>query len=119
MVLAGATLAELSERFGVRTHGSAKRLVERALEGYLPHLDSNLVRRVDLARLDQVLRVWWPAALDGDAFSTLVVLAAVDARSHVLGTEHDSRSSVDFRPLGSSPMLTPDELIQRASHPSD
>jgi hypothetical protein len=116
MVLGGATLAELSERFGARTQGSAKRLVERALESHLPHLDSNLDRRVDLARLDQGLRVWWEDALGDDPFATLVVLAAVETRSRVLATERDASASIDHRPPTTSPMLMPEELIQRAGH---
>ncbi len=111
LVIGGGTLAELSERYGVRTPGAATRLVERALDGYLPHLDASLVRRVDLARLDQVLRVWWDRALEGDAFATRVVLAVIDARSRVLAPERDSLGSTDERasgPLGMSAVEPPD-----------
>jgi hypothetical protein len=116
MVLGGATFAELSERFGARTQGSVRRLVERALDHQLPPLDPTLVRRVDLARLDAVFRVWWDQAVAGDRFATVVVLSTVEARSRILTAEHLWTMPTDGNAVVPSVRTTTDDLIERAAH---
>lgn len=116
MVVGGASLADLSDRFGARTLGSARRLVERALDHQLPLLDPTLVRRVDLARLDQVFTVWWDQTLGGDPFATLVVLAAIEARGRILKAEEVWPTAVGESAVGASTRTTTDGLIELAAH---
>jgi hypothetical protein len=80
LALAGEEPVAIGERFGAASSGAAVRLVQRALDRRLPHFDPDLARRVDAARLDQLMSVWWPRATAGETRAAFVVIAIIEAR---------------------------------------
>ena len=78
--LAGVPIMRIGARFGRASRGAAMRLVERALDAELPPLTPDVQRRLDAARLEQLLQVWWPRALEGDAVAAAIVVVILHER---------------------------------------
>ena len=83
--IAGTPLIEIGRRYGYVSPGPAIRLVERSLDVVLPHLDRELQRRLDLARLDRLLATWWAAATSDDPVAARLVLEILEAKSQIRG----------------------------------
>ncbi len=86
--LAGTPVVEVGRLYGFVSPGPAIRLVERALDLLVPHLDLALQRRIDVARLDRLLASWWGRATGDDAVAARLVLDIIEARSRVRVEEH-------------------------------
>jgi hypothetical protein len=85
--LAGTPVVEVGRLHGYVSPGPAIRLLERALDLLVPHLDLALQRRLDIARLDRLLASWWGPATDDDPVAARLVLDILETRSHVRAEE--------------------------------
>jgi hypothetical protein len=84
-LVAGEPLVDIATGQGVSSLGAGLTMVNRAVLERLPLLEPALVARTAAARLDRLLHVWWPRALDGDPDATLVVIELTRARVAVAG----------------------------------
>jgi hypothetical protein len=84
-LVAGEPLVDIAAGQGVSSLGAGLTMVNRAVLESVPLLDPALVARTAAARLDRLLHVWWPRALDGDRDATLVVIELTRARVAVAG----------------------------------
>jgi hypothetical protein len=92
--VAGAAIVEIGRLYGYVSPGPAIRLVERALDLLVPQLDTELQRRLDVARLDRLLAAWWERATD-DPVAARLVLDVLVTKSRVRGDEPSGLSGGD------------------------
>jgi len=93
--LAGKTYAEIGEALGVTEQGAHKiimRVLKRLNEKIVE--DGMAVRRIEVERLDALLRVVWPKAQDGDLAAVDRILRISKRRSELLGL--DAPMAVDL-----------------------
>ncbi len=81
--IAGVPIVEIGHRYGYVSPGPAVRLVDRALDVLVPNLDTEMQRRLDMARLDRLLSVWWTPATTDDATAARLVLDILDIKAQI------------------------------------
>ena len=90
--LSGASYRQIGQQLGV-SHVQAFRDVQRVLREVVSE-PAEAVRRVELARLDRLMRAHWSAAIEGDTKATAMVLQIMDRRARYLGL--DSPQKIDL-----------------------
>jgi len=100
--LAGKTYAQIGEALGVTEQGAHK-IVMRVLKRLNEKIneDGLAVRRMEVERLDALLRVVWPKAQEGDLAAVDRVLRIAKRRAALLGL--DAPVAVDVT-SGGEPM---------------
>lgn len=119
---AGITWQAIADHLGYSDESGARKAVGRLLD----RVDSEMAeeyRAVELARLDDLWRAWWPAALGRDEKATNILLRVHQARAKLLGLampdklvlqqinvgmtaeEFTTRVDEDMRILGLSPTM--------------
>jgi hypothetical protein len=86
--IAGEPIVEIGHRFGYVSPGPAIRLVDRAFDLLVPHLEPEMQRRLDMARLDRLLAAWWDRATADDANAARLVLDILTAKEQIRASEH-------------------------------
>jgi hypothetical protein len=89
MHLAGADWQTIANRLGYASRGAACTDVTRALEIAAAEAirDIEVLRQVDLARVDRLQAAYWTAALAGDTDAAKVVQWCIDRRAKLNGTD--------------------------------
>lgn len=91
----GASYDSIAKEVGWASASSAQRAVMAALAEHEAE-DVDVLRQVEVDRLNRIMAAAWPAAMEGSIPAARVVLATVDARIKVLGlvdTQASSRTS--------------------------
>jgi hypothetical protein len=89
---AGLTYEQVAEQMKVMGHRTSakgvRQIIERALEDMAQHDQQNvqLIRQMDVQRLDQLMAVLWPKVKAGDIKAIREYRQIVDQRSRLLGT---------------------------------
>lgn len=101
LVAEGKSYDEVAREVGFSHRGSAHRAVFKALAEREVE-DVDLLRALELARLDKLQASLWDAALAGDHRAVASALRIIDQRVRLLGLERkaDGRSSTDLAILG-------------------
>ena len=119
--LSGASYRQIGQQLGV-SHVQAFRDVQRVLREVLSE-PAEAVRRVELARLDRLMRAHWPAATEGDVRATAMVLQIMDRRARQLGLDGPQKIDLtaSIREMAEREGIDPDqavrdpeEIVQRA-----
>lgn len=84
--LSGVTYAEIAERIGYASAAGAQQAVEAALRDRLGE-SAVVLRGLDLARLDDLLRALWPQARAGDDKAVAAALRVMERRARYLGLD--------------------------------
>ncbi len=92
MAAGGCTYQQIADELGYANRGTVHRLVREAREAQ--QVDSvDLLRTLEVQRLDALQASLWPAALAGDVEAAHVCLRIIIARSKVLGLARLARAS--------------------------
>lgn len=94
--LAGLEYQAIADRLGYSSRQAARVDVERALQANLAEesRQADLLRQVELQRLDRLQAAAWPAAAAGDLRAIDTVLKVVDRRCKLLGLDAPIRAEV-------------------------
>lgn len=87
--IAGADWETIARTCGYASRGAACTDVTRAMETATAEATRNadVLRHMELARLDRLQRAFWPAALNGDADAARTVFGCIDRRVKLLRLE--------------------------------
>src|SRR4051812_48346734 len=80
----------VSERQLAREYGLTGKEVRRLIDSHLPKLDRELAKRLlglDLERLDQLLKIFYSKAMNGDPVSAGLCLKILERRGAYLGLD--------------------------------
>ncbi len=96
MHLAGSDWETIATALGYASRGAAHTDVSRALEVATTELqrDADVLRTVELARLDKLQAAYWLAALQGDTDAARIVQGVMDRRIKLLGLNAPERHEV-------------------------
>ena len=96
MHLAGADWDDIADKLGYASRGAAHTDVTRALEAATAQLnrDVDVLRTVELARLDKLQAAFWLRALQGDTDAARIVQGVIDRRIKLLRLEPAQRHEV-------------------------
>lgn len=94
--LAGLEYQAIADRLGYASRQAARVDVERALQANLAEesRQADLLRQVELQRLDRLQAAAWPAAAGGDLRAIDTVLKVIDRRCKLLGLDAPIRAEV-------------------------
>ena len=86
--IAGFTFSEIAAQLGINPN-TAYTLVEKGMVEYRKEIISNAdeLRALELARLDAMQSLQWPAVQKGDAYATALCLKISERRSRLLGLD--------------------------------
>ena len=101
--LEGASYREIADLLGYQGPSGAFRAVERGLSKLCPVERIELLRRMELSRLDRLMRALWPKALQGDYGAIDRVLAIMARRAKLLGLDAPAKASF-VTPNGEKPL---------------
>jgi hypothetical protein len=91
---AGMSYTEIARRVGYRDRRSAQRAVVAELEAQ-PGDDVQVVRKMEVERLDALLLSLWTKAIRGDGWSTDRVLRIMERRSRLLGLDEPMKQQIE------------------------
>lgn len=83
----GYSYPEIARELGYQTPGAAYRAVVRGLSRVYPEEEARQLLRLELARLDELLRVLWPKAVEGDLGAIDRVLRIIERRARLMGLD--------------------------------
>ena len=86
---AGHDYDSIAREVGYSNRGTAWRVVQKALQDRVTE-GVDEYRRLELDRLDRLMRAHWDEALAGDLAAAHVVLRIIDQRIRLLGLVHTS-----------------------------
>ena len=90
---AGHDYESIAKQVGYTNRGTAFRVVQKALTARV--VDGvDALRRVELDRLDRLMKAHWGKALAGDLPSAHVVLRTIEQRTRLLGLENHDKGAV-------------------------
>jgi hypothetical protein len=94
--IAGADWETIARTCGYASRGAACTDVTRAMEAATAEATRNadVLRHLELARLDRLQQAFWPEALKGDADAARTVLACIDRRVKLQRLEPATRHEV-------------------------
>ena len=90
---AGATFHQIANVVGYADPSGAKRAYDRAMQATIQQ-PADEIRRLELERLDAMLRAVWPAALSGRLHAVDRVLTIMCRRAKLLGLDMPRRREV-------------------------
>ena len=85
----------IAEELDLVNPKTAERLVLQYLENHVPDEDVSAVRRMEVARLDQLTNVFLPMALTGNNRAAETMLAVMDRRAKLLGLDAPLKVDID------------------------
>ena len=96
MRIAGADWETIASACGYASRGAACTDVTRALEAQTAEMlrDADVLRQMELARLDRLQAAFWAAAIQGDADAARTVFGCIDRRTKLLGLNAPERHEV-------------------------
>lgn len=96
MRIAGADWDAIASACGYASRGAACNAVNKALEAQTAEMlrDSDVLRQMELARLDRLQAAFWAGALQGDSDAARTVLGCIDRRVKLLGLNAPERHEV-------------------------
>jgi hypothetical protein len=95
LALAGYDWATIARMAGYSGKGAAFNAVKRELQRTLQPLAEEY-RALELLRLDALLTVYWPKAMDGDGWSMDRVLRLMERRAALLGLDRSEGVGVSL-----------------------
>lgn len=116
---AGATYQQIADKTGLSRRGAYK-CVTRSMERAIAHAteDIDVVRRLDLERLDAMLLGVWGAASRGDLKAVDVVLRIMKRRADLLG--EDAPTKLEHAGPGGGPIaIQTIEIVKTYERPPD
>jgi transposase-like protein len=97
LVTQGRTYQQVAIELGYANRGSVYAIVKKALDEHTAESVDDL-RRLEVARLDELQSALWDRALSGDAKAVGVIVRIISQRSRLLGL--DALGSSDEADLG-------------------
>jgi hypothetical protein len=92
--LGGHTFDEIAVKLGYTHRSAAAKAVGRAMAATIQEPTDEL-RRIEVERLDAMLKALWPAAQAGKWLAVDRILAVMDRRARLLGLDAPQRRVVD------------------------
>lgn len=92
--LDGLSYEAIAAQLGWRSHASAHNAVQRGLADAVREPTEQLIR-LEVARLDELHRALWPAALAGNVGAVDRVLRVMERRARLLGLDKPAALAVD------------------------
>lgn len=94
--IAGADWETIAATCGYASRGAACTDVTRALETATAEMTRNadVLRHMELARIDRIQQAFWPSALAGDADAARTVMGCIDRRCKLLNLNAPERLEV-------------------------
>ena len=87
----------IAEELDLVSPKSAERLVANYLENHVPSENLDMVRIMELGRLDELFTSWFERALNGHARGAEIVLAIMDRRSKYFGLDAPLKVDIEAR----------------------
>jgi hypothetical protein len=91
------TLQQIADELGWETPSAAYKAIMRGLAAEYPEAQRDQLRRMEIARLDDVERITWPDALAGDDRARNTILKCIAQRSKLNGLEAPQQVTLSTR----------------------
>ncbi len=95
--LRGYTLQQVADEIGYQDPSGAYSAIMRGLAAELPEAQRDQLRRVEVAKLNEVERITWPDALAGDDKARNTILRCIAQRSKLNGLEAPQQVQLSTR----------------------
>jgi len=110
--VAGATLREIAEQLGYAHPSGAADAIDAALNlTIIQPVETE--RKLDLARLDNLLLMLWVQARAGNGTAIDRILRVMERRSRLLGLDRPLELDVNWREQATRAGLNPNEVLER------
>lgn len=91
------TLQQIADEVGYSDPSSAFKAIMRGLAAELPEAQRDQLRRLEVAKLNDVERITWPDALAGDDRARNTILRCIDRRAKLLGLDAPQQVTLSTR----------------------